>query len=118
MGHLEATSFDLGPEYAERTAPAIMQSDGVTITIPGGDGVSGLAPGDTDYLLLIAYLPSTASNDLQGLSQKYSVNLSAVQPAPDSISARATRPTSPFSRPRGSRPACRSRSSITASAPR
>ncbi|NDG99461.1 MAG: hypothetical protein EBY11_16195, partial [Proteobacteria bacterium] len=70
-----------------RTAPTIMQSDGVTITIPGGDGVSGLAPGDTDYLLLIAYLPSTASNDLQGLSQKYSVNLSAVQPAPDSISA-------------------------------
>ncbi len=70
-----------------RTAPTIMQSDGVTITIPGGDGVSGLAPGDTDYLLLIAYLPSTASNELQGLSQKYSVNLSAVQPAPESISA-------------------------------
>lgn len=70
-----------------RTAPTLMQSDGVTITIPGGDGVSGLAPGDTDYLLLIAYLPSTASNEFQGLSQKYSVNLSAVQPAPDSISA-------------------------------
>ena len=70
-----------------RTAPTIMQSDGVTITIPGGDGVSGLAPGDTDYLLLIAYLPSTASNEFQGLTQKYSVNLSAVQPAPESISA-------------------------------
>lgn len=70
-----------------RTAPTIMQSDGVTITIPGGDGVSGLAPGDTDYLLLVAYLPSTASNEFQGLTQKYSVNLSAVQPAPESISA-------------------------------
>ncbi|MFM7198394.1 MAG: hypothetical protein ACKO2D_11005, partial [Chloroflexota bacterium] len=63
---------------------------GTTFNIPSGLSYYGLAPGDVDYLYLVVWLPTSAGNEFQELSQRYAVVLTAVQPAPSGIAAAPT----------------------------
>ena len=86
-----ADSCPMGGPRAGLTANGLLvDTEGTTFNIPSGLSYSGLAPGDVDYLYLVVWLPTSAGNEFQELTQRYAVVLTAVQPAPSGIAAAPT----------------------------
>jgi hypothetical protein len=79
-----------GPRTGLTANGLLVNTEGTTFNIPSGLSYSGLAPGDADYLYLFVWLPTSAGNEFQELSQRYAVVLTAVQPAPSGIAAAPT----------------------------
>jgi hypothetical protein len=79
-----------GPRPGLSANGLLVDTEGTTFNIPSGLSYYGLAPGDVDHLYLVVWLPTSAGNEFQELSQRYAVVLTAVQPAPSGIAAAPT----------------------------